>query len=284
MKGLLLTFISTITLLGCGTTPVTGRNALRVVPESQLDEMGVASFEQMKKETPIESDPAINAYVLCIVNPVAKEAEAYVKVPKWEVVVFRSSQVNAFALPGGKIGVYTGILTVADTADQLAAVLGHEVGHVIAQHGNERVSQTLITQGGVEALSSLFSSPTTRATMMGLMGTGAQLGVLLPFSRKHESEADVIGLKLMAPAGFNPNAAVTLWENMSKAGGGAPPEIFSTHPSNERRISDLRDAIPSVMDTYKSAVASGKKPSCIVPKIPPESLPPPPQKSQGGEG
>ena len=171
--------------------------------------------------------------------------------------------MNAFALPGGKIGVHTGILKVANSADQLAAVLGHEVGHVIARHGAERVSQSVATQGGLALADIMLDRKSeSRSLIMAGLGLGAQFGILLPFSRKHESEADEIGLYLMANAGFDPEHSVELWRNMAKASGGAPPEFLSTHPSNTSRISGLQSRMSKAKALYNNAQAAGKNPDC----------------------
>jgi len=166
-------------------------------------------------------------------------------------------------LPGGKIGVHTGILKVAVNQNQLATVLGHEVAHVLAKHGAERVSQSTLTQTGLDAVRVLSGEPTpVKNGIMAALGLGAQYGVLLPFGRTQESEADILGLDLMAKAGFDPRESVNLWVNMGKAGGQQPPEWMSTHPSHDTRIADLEKRIPSAMALYQQAQAKGRKPQC----------------------
>ena len=172
---------------------------------------------------------------------------------------FKDDDPNAFALPGGKMGVYTGMLKVAENQDQLAAVLGHEVGHVLAQHGNERMSQQQLTN---VALAAAAGSGYVDSASMQALGLGAQIGILLPYSRSHESEADVIGLDLMAEAGFDPRESVQLWRNMGKAGGGAPPEFMSTHPAGNTRIDNLLSHMADALHTYNDARARGNKPQC----------------------
>lgn len=221
------------------------------------------SFDQMKSETPVERDPKTNAYVQCIVKPITQVVGSQVSFKEWEVVVFKDESANAFALPGGKIGVHTGILKVAKTPSQLAAVLGHEVGHVIAKHGNERVSETLAAQGGLSALGAFMGNKSNSGTIMGLLGMGAQFGVLLPHSRSHESEADLIGLDLMSRAGFDPRESAELWRNMMAASGGkAPPEFMSTHPASENRIKNLEAHFGQSMPKYEQAVKEGRAPKC----------------------
>ncbi|NDG84550.1 MAG: M48 family peptidase [Proteobacteria bacterium] len=233
--------------------------------DSQMNSLGAQSFEEMKKKTPIEHDPKINAYVECIVKPVTEAARGRLDVQSWEVVVFQDPTANAFALPGGKIGVHTGILPVAKTPDQLAAVLGHEVGHVIARHGNERVSEgeaAAIVMGITDLVLNKMDK-TKKSVLMASLGLGVQFGFLLPFSRTQESEADLIGLDLMAKAGFDPNQSVNLWENMIAASGGkAPPEWMSTHPASQNRISNLRAHIPEHLADYQAAKVQGRVPVC----------------------
>lgn len=252
--------ISAVTLFSaasCTTSPE-GRKQLTLLPASQLDSMGAQSFNDMKAKIPIEKDPAINNYVKCVANGITA---ALPEKRDWEVVVFKDDTANAFALPGGKIGVHTGLLKVANTADQLAAVIGHEVGHVLANHGNERVSEQLLTQGGLTVLAATMQAKGTQNydLIVTALGIGTQFGVLLPHSRTQESEADTIGLDLMAKAGFNPQQSVTLWENMGKASGGSPPEFLSTHPSGSTRISNLKKNMPEAEGYYRSAKA---KPVC----------------------
>lgn len=244
---------------GCGTSP-TGRNQLLVFPADQLDAMGVQAFEEMRTQLTVESDPAINDYVRCVATAITNQVED--KGTSWEVVVFKDDNPNAFALPGGKMGVYTGMLKVAENQDQLASVLGHEVGHVLAQHGNERISQQQLTNVALGAAAgSGYVDPVT----MQALGLGAQVGILLPYSRTHESEADIIGLDLMAQAGFDPRQSVQLWRNMEKAGGGAPPEFLSTHPASSTRIDNLLSKMVPALETYNAARAKGNKPNCKKP-------------------
>lgn len=251
-------------ILACSTSP-TGRKQLMLLPESQVSSMGVQAFQQMKTQIPTESDPAINTYVKCVVAPVLKQVGDQARVKDWEVVVFRDESANAFALPGGKIGVHTGLLKVAKTDAQLAAVLGHEVGHVIARHGNERVSEQVAAQGGLTAAGLLSRDNPRAGLIMAALGLGAQLGVLLPHSRTQESEADVIGLKLMAQAGFNPRESVDLWKNMMEAGGGGPPEFLSTHPGGNTRIRNLESQMADVLPLYERATQGAGRTECRKP-------------------
>jgi predicted Zn-dependent protease len=252
----ILTLLVLVVLTACGTSP-TGRNQLLVFPAEQLDAMGVQAFEEMRTQLTVETDPAINDYVRCVATAITDQVAN--KGVTWEVVVFKDENPNAFALPGGKMGVYTGMLKIAENQDQLAAVLGHEVGHVLAQHGNERISQQQLTD---VALAAAAGSGYLDTASMQALGLGAQIGILLPYSRTHESEADVIGLDLMSEAGFDPRESVQLWKKMQKAGGGAPPEFLSTHPASSTRIDNLLSHMSDSLHTYNDARAKGNKPNC----------------------
>lgn len=254
-------------MIGCATTP-TGRKQLHLLPDDQVNAMGLQAFQQLQQQKPIDKDPKTTQAVQCVVDAVAAAASDQKNVPKkWEVVVFQDETPNAFALPGGKIGVHTGIFKVAKTPGQLATVIGHEMTHVIADHGNARISTQIAAQSGLALLEALAATndpakAQTRQMVLGLLGVGAQVGILLPFSRADETEADRVGLDLMAKAGFNPEETVQLWKNMEQGGGGQPPEFLSDHPSHGNRIADLQGRMPHAMQLYQQALASGKTPSC----------------------
>jgi predicted Zn-dependent protease len=248
--------------ISCATSPL-GRHQLVLFPAADIDAMGVAAFDQIKDKTPISRDGATNAYVSCVANAVTSVVGGEYARRRWEVLVFEDDAANAFALPGGKIGVYTGLLAVAENQDQLAAVIGHEVGHVLAQHSNERVSTSSVAQVGLAAASQIAGGSSNGRELMGLLGVGAQVGLLLPFSRTQETEADLIGLDLMAKAGFDPRASILLWRNMSAAGNGrTQPEFLSTHPSHVTRIAKLNERMPSALPIYERARAEGRRPQC----------------------
>ncbi|MCB1189524.1 MAG: M48 family metallopeptidase [Leptospiraceae bacterium] len=256
-KYIALLFIFLIILIDCATSPL-GRKRVLLVKDDEINQMGIKSFAEMKQKTPIEKDPSINRYVKCIANSVLGVIHDDTGVQSWEIVVFKDDTANAFALPGGKIGVHTGILPIAKTKGQLAAVIGHEVGHVIARHGAERISDQMIEEKGIAVIGSVTESK----TVAGALGLGAQYGFMLPFSRKHESEADLLGLEYMSEAGFNPEESIKLWQNMEAAGGSGTPEILSTHPSGETRIQNLKDHMDESLKKYKQAQANGKIPNC----------------------
>lgn len=246
-------------LFSCQTSP-TGRKQLALVSDSQMEEMGNQAFTELKSKQTIETSDAENKYVRCVSGAITL---ALPEKREWEVVVFKDDSANAFALPGGKIGVHTGLLKVAKNQDQLATVIGHEVAHVLAEHSKERVSEQLAAQGGLSILGAVVGNPDDprHGLLMGALGLGAQFGVLLPHSRNQESEADIMGLDLMAKAGFDPRESVNLWQNMAAAGGGQPPEFLSTHPSHGTRIKNLESGIPAALEQRSK---SGKKPACSV--------------------
>lgn len=242
-------------MVGCTTVPETGRKALRFMPESQLQSMAVQQFQQMKQEQPVSKDPALNARIRQMGERIAKAAGQ--NGANWEFVVFADDKtVNAFALPGGKVGVYTGLIKLAGSDDEIAAVMGHEVAHVTLQHGNERVSQNIAAQMlgvGVQYGVRNQDDQTKQLAMLAY-NVGTQVGVLLPYSREHEREADRIGLLYAARAGYDPRGAVSFWKKMqSMSGGQQPPQFLSTHPSHDDRIQRLQSLMPQAMQEYERA-------------------------------
>lgn len=241
---------------GCATVPETGRSQLVLVDSGELRELSSSEFEKLKASTPISQDPDQNALVQNVGRRIA--AVAPVEKPDWEFVVFDQPEVmNAFALPGGKVGVYTGIFQVTQNEPGLATVLGHEVAHVVANHGAERVSQGLLVELGGTALSVLAGSNpgATSQLIAAAYGIGTSVGVMLPYSRKHELEADEIGLYYMARAGYEPKEAIAFWQRFAEAtaGSGQPPEFLSTHPLDETRIEAIRKHLPKAEEEYERA-------------------------------
>ncbi|MDA0148321.1 M48 family metallopeptidase [Vibrio sp. LaRot3] len=240
------TLALTIGLTACTASP-TGRNQILLFSDNDMSSLGAQSFEQMKQKQKISSDKKLNNYVQCVAGAITRYVPVQGSFQEWEVVVFDSKQVNAFALPGGKIGVYTGLLDVAENQDQLATVIGHEIAHVLADHSNERLSQSQLANAGLQITSAALGASDYaqyRNATMAALGLGVQYGVLMPYGRTQESEADIVGLELMAKAGFDPRESVNLWYNMAKASGGKqPPELLSTHPSHSTRISDLQQTM-----------------------------------------
>lgn len=249
-------------ILACSTSPL-GRKQLMLVSDEQMNQMGSQAFQQIKTQESIDTDPNTVSYVKCIVAPLTQAARGQTPVDNWDVVIFRNPEANAFALPGGKIGVQTGIFKVAKTDAQLATVIAHEIGHVIAKHGAERVSQQAGTQLGLTALGAITQDNPKNKLLMGLMGIGLQVGVILPFSRTQESEADLIGLNLMSHAGFDPEQSVELWKNMmTSSKGQSPPQWLSTHPASQNRIQALQDHMSEARVHFNQARTAGHSPSC----------------------
>ena len=252
----LFIFLIAATLTACAVSP-TGRPQLKLFPDAEIAQMGVASYQKIKQETPIERSRAVNSYVDCVANSITRIVGG-----SWEVTVFAEDQANAFALPGGKIGVYTGLLKIADGQSQLATVVGHEVAHVLADHGNARVSTQFATQSALQLGSAIVGGGAGGQLAIAALGAGAQVGVLLPFSRGQESEADILGVNLMARAGFDPRASVQLWQNMQRQGGNRPSSFLSTHPSEGNRIQALQQHMPEALQIYNQARAQGRRPNC----------------------
>ena len=254
----LLVFIA-----GCATVPITGRKQLSFIPQSELVALGASSYDELLESSTLSRDPAKRKMVTDVGRAVAASAERFMrengmknqlKHYDWEFELIEDDEViNAFCLPGGKIAVYTGIIPVARSEDGLGVVLGHEVAHAIANHGGERMSQLLVAQlGGIALAKAIEEEPEkTQELLLLAYGIGAQVGVLLPYSRKHESEADRIGLILMAQAGYDPRSAVGFWERMEERAGGGPPEFLSTHPSPDTRIEDIRGWLPEALKHYE---------------------------------
>lgn len=249
-------------LAACATTTSsTGRRQyVGGVSEQQLNQLGAQAFVEAKTKGPLSNDAKQNAYVRCVVSALVRQLPAQAQGTSWETALFANNEPNAFALPGGKVGVNTGIFSVAKNQDQLAAVLAHEIGHVVERHHDERITRQMGASGAVQLLGALAGDYGSLATQGGSLL--AQTGFLLPGSRVQETEADVVGQRLMAEAGFDPAQAVNLWQNMIASGGGRPPEWLSTHPNPESRIQELRNRAGTLTPTYQQARASGRVPKC----------------------
>ena len=229
-------------LNGCETNATLGRQQLILVDESAMEQSALQAWQEQLKTAKISKDPALNARVQKVGARVV--AAAGLGNGKWEYVLFQDDQPNAFVIPGNKVGVNTGLFKVVKNDDQLAAVLGHETGHVIARHAAERASQQIATQTGLGVVAGATKGKVSEA-VANYGGLGAQLGILLPYSRKQESEADIIGVDLMVKAGYKASESVVLWQNMMALGGNKPPEFMSTHPSDKTRIADHQAYIAS---------------------------------------
>jgi predicted Zn-dependent protease len=247
---LLLVASVLLVVVGCQTVPYTGRSELILVPESQELQMGLNSYREVLQKSRVVRDPGITGQVQRVGQRIA--AATGRSDYTWEFTVLEDKQVNAFCLPGGKVAVYTGILPVVRDDAGLAAVLGHEVAHAIARHGAERMSQTLLVQMGLAATHVALSNrdPATVQSVTALLGAGASVGLLLPWGRGQESEADHLGLIYMAKAGYHPSAARELWVRMVSLRGTRQPEFLSTHPAPETRIKQIEAWIPEALQHY----------------------------------
>ena len=245
-----------LAIAGCTTEPVTGRRQLTgFVSQGQEMELGLSSFNQLKKDVPINQDPALNDMVRRVGKRIAEAAAGDMPNAQWEFVVFESKEANAFCLPGGKVGIYTGILPITKDENGLATVVGHEVAHATAHHGAERMSEAMVLQTGGSLLDAGLSNkdPKILALATNLYGMGAQLGVALPHSRTQESAADRIGLTYMARAGYPPEAAVAFWERFAefnKQQGGTQMWFLRTHPLDETRIQQLKQWLPDASKEF----------------------------------
>ena len=244
-------------LAACTTVPVTGRKALHLYPEADLVRMAASQFQELKKETPLSTDPELNARVHRVGHRIARVAAHDLPDAKWEFVVFDDpEQINAFAMPGGKVAVYTGLFKVAQSDADLAVVIGHEIAHVVARHASERVSQQILVTGGTLAVAvgTGDMEASKRRLILAGIGMGTAVGVVLPFSRLHESEADAIGILYAAEAGYDPRVALDFWARMAEEKSDSPPELLSTHPSDATRIRKLRSLMPGAVAIYEAGL------------------------------
>ena len=235
--------------VSCTTNPHSNRRQLTLIPQQRMFSLGKKSYEEMKKKETLLTSGRTFRQVVSVGKNVAKASG--IQFP-WEFAVIKNDKkINAFCLPGGKIAVYTGILAVAENEAGLAAILGHEIAHAVLRHGAERMSQALMTQLGLVVADISLENTKYKRMLLAAMGLGAQFGVLMPFSRSHESEADAIGLRYMAKAGYDPYEAPKLWQRMASRGRkNGVPEMLSTHPDPNRRARDLARRIPSVLADY----------------------------------
>lgn len=240
---------------GCSTVPVTGRHQFNLLSSQQEMELGFSSFQQMKQEVPISKDPQANALVERVGKRIAEVAKGDLPNAQWEFVVFDSKEANAFCLPGGKVGVYKGILPITKDEEGLAVVLGHEIAHAAARHGGERMTEAMALQYGGQAVGAFSSKdPKWQAGFQTAYGAVAQVGLALPHSRFTESEADRIGLTYMARAGYNPEASVAFWQRFAefnRQAGGSTPWFLRTHPMDDKRIERLKGWMAEAKAQYR---------------------------------
>ncbi|NUO75089.1 MAG: M48 family metallopeptidase [Lysobacter sp.] len=266
MKTLLLGVSIALVATACATTtsPTGRRQSVGAVSQEQLNQMGAQAFVDAKSKGKLSTDARQTAYVRCVVDAVTRQLPQGWQA-QWDVAVFVDSSPNAFALPGGKVGVNTGIFSVAKNQDQLAAVIAHEVGHVVSRHHDERITRQMTAQTGLSIagalLGSRYGEGAANATNQ-LGGAAVQGLFLLPGSRTQESEADVVGQQLMAQAGFDPQQAVNLWQNMIAASSSRPPQWLSTHPDPQSRIQELRARAGGLAPVYQQARSAGRTPKC----------------------
>jgi predicted Zn-dependent protease len=244
--------LALLVLAACESVPVTGRSQLLLIPEGTEVSMGLDSYQQVLSKSKVSPDPRLNEQVTRVGRRIAQATGRTDY--QWEFKVIEDAQANAFCLPGGKVAVYTGILPVTRDDAGLAAVLGHEVAHAVARHGGERMSQQLVVQGGLAATQAALANrdPIVVQSVTALLGAGASVGLLLPWGRSQESEADHLGMIYMAKAGYDPRAARDLWVRMSEGKGpGGTPEFLSTHPSSATRIAQIEAWLPEALQYYK---------------------------------
>ncbi len=251
--------------LSCKTVPLTGRKQLSLIPESDMMALSLTEYGKFLKANKISTDKTKTDMVKRVGTRISKAVESYMaqhglsadlKGYQWEFNLVESSEVNAWCMSGGKVVVYTALLPIAQNDEGLATVLGHEIAHAVARHGSERMSDQMLVQLGSSTLSAAMASkPTeTQQLAMAAFGAGAQYGVMLPFSRKHEYEADYMGLIFMAMAGYDPNQSVGFWQRMAQKGGAKTPEFLSTHPVDENRIAKIKEKLPEALAYYNKSV------------------------------
>jgi predicted Zn-dependent protease len=256
-------WVALLGLSGCYTNPVTGRQSLVLMSQGEEVTLGQQSFAAISSTEKISNDPGQTARVKRIGARIAGAVGDQMPNAKWEFVVFESKDANAFALPGGKVGVYTGLLQLAENDSELAIVMGHEIGHVIARHGAERMSEAMVIAGVGAASAAVVETKTdakTRDLFLLAYGGATTIARVLPHSRGNESEADRMGAVYAARAGYDPRAAISFWQKMSKqketvAAGATPPAWLSTHPSDQKRIADLQAFMPQVVPLYEASRA-----------------------------
>jgi len=247
--------------IGCSTVPVTGRKQINLLPESEMLTMSLTSYNEFMNSHTASSNPSQTNMVKTVGSDISLAVEDFmmknnmkdrIERFSWEFNLIDDNTPNAWCMPGGRVVVYTGILPLTATKSGLAVVIGHEIAHAVARHGNERMSQALLIELGGMALSAAIDSEPekTRNLYMSAYGIGTSVGIALPYSRVHENEADKLGLIFMAMAGYNPGEAVDFWSRMAAMGGNKPPEFLSTHPSDETRINNMKAFLPEAMKYY----------------------------------
>ena len=248
-------------LYSCGSVPVTGRHQLLLVSDQEVLASSLTQYNEYMKSAPRSTQKTQSAMVTRVGQQIATATERYLKENgleaelknfEWEFTLVKDEQINAFCMPGGKIVVYEGLMKVVGSDDELAVVIGHEVAHAVAKHSNERMSQQILAQYGAQILNQSLSqkSSAVRQIATSVYGLGAQYGVMLPYSRKHELEADYMGLIFMRMAGYKPDVAITFWQKMSAGSSSKTPALLSTHPTDAQRIAEIQKALPQIKAKY----------------------------------
>lgn len=245
-------------LVSCGTVPLTGRKQILLISDAELVSASLSQYDDYMKTAPLSTDRAKTATVENVGKRIAAATESYLKQNglekelanfQWDFKLVKDNQVNAFCMPGGKIVVYEGLLPLTASDDELAVVIGHEIGHAVAKHSNERMSQEMVAQYGAAILDAALSTKSSAIRSLGntVFGLSAQVGMMLPYSRQHEYEADHLGMILMTLAGYNPESAISFWQKMSAKGSGGRSDFLSTHPSDEKRVAELQRRLPEMV-------------------------------------
>ncbi len=262
MRKIASLFVALLLLAGCSSVPLTGRKQVLLVSDQEVLTSSLTQYNDYMKTAPLSTDAKKSAMVTRVRQKIAAATAAYLKANgleaelknfAWEFKLVKDTQVNAFCMPGGKIVVYEGLLPLTATEDELAVVVGHEVAHAVAKHSNERMSQQLMAQYGAAILGAAVSNRSAAVQQLAttVYGVGAQYGVMLPFSRKHEYEADYMGLIFMTMAGYQPDVAVGFWQKMSAGNQGSVPEFMSTHPCDASRIAEIQKNLPEIKAKFK---------------------------------
>ena len=260
-KNVLLLILAALLLSSCSSVPITGRKQLSLISDAEVLSSSLTQYKDYMAQATVSGNKVQSEMVTRVGKALAMATETYLKNNGmesdiqnyvWEFSLVANTEVNAFCMPGGKIVVYEGLMKMVSSEDELAVVIGHEVAHAVAKHSNERMSQQILAQYGSNVLNSALANKSAAVQSVAgqVFGLGAQYGVMLPFSRKQENEADYMGMVLMSMAGYNPDMALTFWQKMSAGGGASVPELLSTHPSDETRINNIKKNLPKIKQTY----------------------------------
>ena len=276
-------FISVVAILlqACGSVPITGRKQLMLVPDQEVLTLSLQQYQDFISSAPVERNTSNAQMVERVGRRIATAVETFyrnngyeseLKNFSWEFNLVKSSDVNAFCMPGGKIVIYEGLLPITRDETGLAIVMGHEVAHAVAKHANERISQQMALQYGGQIAGGLLGNNAAAQQIGGMVfGIGSQLGVMLPYARKHEYEADELGIIFMAMAGYDPRVAVDFWTRMSQAGGSSVAEFMSTHPSDQNRIAKIKEHMPEALKYYQGPGVQNKTNKKIKTSVKPEA-------------